>query len=122
MPDLTPADAAGPLQLVESLVRQLHHYGDPPDTRLQKRVDRDVEEVLDAVRAYATTLTPAALSTVEAERDRLRDELRKAEEHTIARCAEALAPYWDDHGDPGIAVRSLPRLYSGSSDARGVTP
>lgn len=34
---------------IESKVRALHHYGNPPDVRLQGRVDGDVNDVLDDV-------------------------------------------------------------------------
>ena len=35
---------------IEAKVRRLHHYGDPPDKRLQEDVDADVADVLDDVR------------------------------------------------------------------------
>lgn len=38
------------LAAIERLVRSIHYYGDPPDSRLQGRVDADVEDVLDRIR------------------------------------------------------------------------
>ena len=45
--------AAFQLGILERIVRSIHHYGDPPDPRLQERVDRDVQWVTDTARAYA---------------------------------------------------------------------
>ena len=47
---MTETDAAL-LAKIEATVRALHYYGNPPDSRLQGRVDADVADVLDDVRA-----------------------------------------------------------------------
>ena len=44
-------DVTALLASIERKIRALHHYGDPPDVRLQDRVDADVLDVLDDVRA-----------------------------------------------------------------------
>lgn len=36
---------------IEAQVRQLHHYGYPPDGRLQADVDADVKAIMDVVRS-----------------------------------------------------------------------
>jgi hypothetical protein len=46
-------DASFQLGLLERSVRSIHHYGDPPDSRLQRRVDADVEGIIDTARAFA---------------------------------------------------------------------
>lgn len=42
---------------IERLVRAIHHYGDPPDPRLQRKVDADVSEIVEECRAYAAALS-----------------------------------------------------------------
>lgn len=39
-----------PLPEIERMIRRLHYYGDPPDSRLQADVDGDVADIVDAIR------------------------------------------------------------------------
>lgn len=47
------------VEAVGRMVRAIHHYGDPPDIRLQERVDRDVAEVTDIVESLVRQLGDA---------------------------------------------------------------
>lgn len=39
-----------------AIVRSIHHYGCPPDPRMQGRVDGDVQEAVEAAHALAEAL------------------------------------------------------------------
>ncbi len=51
--EYVPLDTSGDWEPVRDAVRRLHYYGYPPDERLARDVDLDVEEVVDLARAAA---------------------------------------------------------------------
>ena len=82
-------DRLSPERINERIVRALHYYGNPPDPRLQGRVDGDVQDILDDVRTLGAENARLAL-IVEQSRD-LNQELYDRAEGLAATIAQLRA-------------------------------
>ena len=58
-------DRLSPERINERIVRALHYYGNPPDPRLQGRVDGDVQDILDDVRTLGAENARLATTVVQ---------------------------------------------------------